>query len=243
MADIETTEKALTQIIATQSQHQNKVAKLRSKVEKYSLAVENVKANAMEIEQARSEELLKARKAHLAYIKKKERHEEREALGTGADVHVFDEDTVKDDSLEKELDAIEIQEVSRSPDDCSRKIVSVRERIVEETQKRGLRSGNEQQVRLKYLQARMELQNETDEIGKLEEKLQWFEDDIGARRAEWKDQRKNLVKKTSLAFGNMLGFTQYSGSLNFDHNSGTLQLQVSKNSAAQSQSNDVKALR
>lgn len=196
-----------------------------------------------DIEHARDEELLKARKAHLTFERTAKRHKEKDDLGEDDGVNVSDENALDNEFTDQELNATEIQVVSKTPDDYSRKIVQIRQRIEEEEKSRNMRLGNEHQVRLKYVKARTEVHKEADEIDEMGKKLEWFENDIKDRRATWKAFRKNLVKKTSLAFGNMLGFTDYSGSLHFDHEGKTLQLQVSKNNAAKSESNDVKALR
>lgn len=209
------------------------------KLQKYRDAVDEQSSFVDTKEKQRNEVLAKARQAHFMY----ERDKAKEASEEGG---VISEDNSPDPDeppTTEQLEQIEPQEVDRSVEECHNRLKNIKAKIVEEAKRQGIQSGNEEEIRIKYLNARMELKQATDEISKLEEKAQQFENDIEDRRMLWKAFRKNLVKKTSLAFGNMLGFTNYSGNLDFDHKEGTLQLQVSKNSAEKSQSNDVKALR
>jgi chromosome segregation ATPase len=239
LSDIEKAEKDLTQLLATQSQHKDKVAKLETKLQKYCDIVKELTGFVNTTEIIRIEKLAQARQAHFKYMRDKAREASEEG-GVLSNVNSPESDEA---ASAEQLEQIEPQEVSRSVDDCHNRLKNIKAKIVDEGHRRGIQSGNEEQIRIKYLNARMELKNATDEISKLEDNLQSFENDIEDRRTVWQAFRKNLVKKTSLAFGNMLGFTNYSGNLHFDHKEGTLQLQVSKNSAEKSQSNDVKALR
>jgi hypothetical protein len=161
----------------TQSQHKNKVEKLESKLHKYRDAVEKQTEFVVQKEHQRDDVLLVARKTHFTFTQKKAHFE---AVQDGS----FDLDALQSDEppTKEELEQIEPQEVSRSSDDCNLRIAKMDAKIEDEGRRRGIRSGGEQEIKLKYLKAKTELQHETDEVEKLEEKVQRFEDDIEDRR-------------------------------------------------------------
>jgi structural maintenance of chromosomes protein 6 len=238
MDDLRQAEVAMTQYLDTQSQCIDDLEKKRRKVAQFVEAMEKHAMNIAEIQETRDKSLLSARK--LTY-----RFHVRKNLGQDVD-NSLTQSTASSasDPTTEELEAIDPVEVEKAEEYYMARILKTREKIKSERQRREMSNEDPAVAYEKYARAKTDLDSKMKQIEEIETKVTEMELDLQARRRRWRQFRKHLEQTTCVKFNEMLSLNKYNGDLEFNHESGTLDLIVNKDGAnSETQTKDVKALR
>jgi len=142
-----------------------------------------------------------------------------------------------------DLEAIEPLETDRNPTQLKAKIERSLKQIEKEKERRQLRETDPEVALEKYQRSKKDLDAKVDQVETIEKNVCALAEDIRSRRKRWIEFRGHIVTLTNNSFDEMLNKKGSSGSLEFDHEVGTLDLVVQKDNANEmSQTNDVKAL-
>ena len=144
----------------------------------------------------------------------------------------------------EDLDQIEPEETRKSVDYYQTKIEHSEKKIEKEKQKRALTESDPEVAFMKYMRAKKDLDDKVEQSERIKATIDDLTEDARDRRKRWKQFRSHIQQTTGAIFDEILNKKGSSGTLEFDHNDGTLNLAVQKDADNQmSQTKDVKALR
>lgn len=143
----------------------------------------------------------------------------------------------------EDLDQIEPEETRKNVDYYQTKIEQGEKRIEKEKQKRALTESDPEVAFMKYMRAKKDLDEKIEQLERIQATVDDLTEDAHDRRKRWRQFRAHIQQTTGAIFDEILNKKGSSGTLEFDHNDGTLNLAVQKDADNQmSQTKDVKAL-
>ena len=235
--EISDAENQLTQLLETQTQQKSQLAKKREKLEKYRTVVASHEQNIEGFVAEREIALRKARKLQFRY---QQRLDSANRVTENVQLEVPPEEFSQDATTE-DLEAIEPITVRHEPEHYEARIKNAQRKIEQERARRKV-SGEDPAVAFeKFQTAKREYNKLLASIEATERSNEALKKDLKRRQKRWSQFRSHLSLTTGLKFNEMLQLNKYTGSLEFQHESGTLDLAVAKSS--QGETKDVKALR
>lgn len=238
LSDIDAIQVDLTQYLETQTQQHDQIEKKRQKLQKYQDAVGTFEKAIANIVISRDKSLLKARTMHFRYQQRK-----LSDVNTAEDNPTPKED-IRIEPTNEELEAIEPLNVKNEPNWYQIRMDKIKAKIDDERDRRNVSLHDAAAAFERYSRAKTDLSARTDQVGETDTKISELQRDVDQRRKRWQQFRKHLSRITGIKFDQMLSLNEYSGTLDFNHGAGSLDLAVQKNTAdSQSESKDVKALR
>jgi chromosome segregation ATPase len=244
-------ENDLTQFLETQTQQNDQIEKKRRKLSQYKEVVVSLENQIHAILADREKALTKARTLHVRYEQSEKAEKETSEDGEdGGEVALETEEAKTEPTVAKaeptddDLRAIEPQRVSHDPKYYEVRLQKIVEKIEKERARRNVSREDRSVVYERYVRARADLNAKMKVMDEVDEKIQEMEKDVTQRRKRWQQFRKQLAKTIGIKFGQMLTMNKYNGTIEFNHQTRTLDLAVQKDNAEnESNSKDVKALR
>lgn len=236
--EIQAAEGELTQLLETQTQQQSQIAKKREKLEKYQAVVAKHEQNIEGLFTDRESALKKARKLHFRF---KQRVDAKSKATEGVQAEGGPSEEVSQDASFEDIEAIEPIKVKHEPDYYEARIKNTQQKIEQERARRNVSREDPAVAYEKYQTAKHEYSTQVESIAATEASIEALKKDIKSRRKRWRQFRSHLSHTTGMKFNEMLQLNKYTGSLEFEHDSKTLDLAVAKSS--QGETKDVKALR
>lgn len=224
LEDMDKVEKKLEDIVKGQTESMEMVDKIRAKVNQIDEAVNQQEGIVAEIKGKVSEALSGARKIQFDYnrdvrifeLKKKNGGE----LPPGEEVEL--------EASEKDLEEIEVVDPENDSKFFKTKLQNKLKKIEQEKQRRNLSESDPAVARDKYFRARKDLDSKMEQIHAIEKNTKALTKDLKERRDRWKHFRRHIAEATNLGFDEMLNKKGSSGEVEFDHESGRLNLIVQK---------------
>lgn len=236
--DIKAAENDLTQFLETQTQQNDQIEKKRQKLRKYQHDVNELGNKIADIAATRETALKNARIMHFRY-----QHRQKAEDETSEDGSVPLEE-IRTEPTEEELEAIEPLNVKNEPRYYQIRMQKTKDKIQKERDSRNVSRGDAAAAFERYSRAKNDLSTKTDQVDMTDARIDELQKDVEKRRKRWQQFRKHLSKSTGMKFDEMLSLNNYSGTLDFNHGTRSLDLAVQKNTAdSQAESKDVKALR
>lgn len=235
--EISAAENQLTQLLETQTQQKSQLARKREKLEKYRTIVASHEQNIEGFVAERENALKKARKLQFRYQQRLDSmNKETDNVPTEVSPEEFSQEATTVD-----LEAIEPITVRYEPEHYEARIKNAQRKIEQERARRNV-SGEDPAVAYeKFQTAKREYSNQRASIEATDENIEALKKDMKKRQKRWSQFRAHLSQTTGMKFNEMLQLNKYTGSLEFQHESQTLDLAVAKSS--QGETKDVKALR
>ena len=231
IADLESVNEKLEEFVKSQAKRQEKEDKQKAKVAQVEEYVVKQKDEVVNVTETMDNATMKAR---LMTFK---RHQQKNRRNEGSNDRSLVEPQLDD------LEAIEPLETDRNPTQLKAKIERSLKQIEKEKERRQLRETDPEVALEKYQRSKKDLDAKVDQVETIEKNVCALAEDIRSRRKRWIEFRGHIVTLTNNSFDEMLNKKGSSGSLEFDHEVGTLDLVVQKDNANEmSQTNDVKAL-
>lgn len=238
MNDLTNAERDLTQFMDTQSQREELLEKKRRKLESYKEVItkhqEKLDAIAVDKEQA----LHTARALHFR-LSQRVKYKKQEAEGVEVELRV----DIDAEPTPEQLNDIDPKRMKYEAAHFEAKIDKQVRKIKEERKRRKVSDEDADVAYEKYMRAKNDVEGKTQRIEEIENKCEELQGDMKERKSRWRQLRSHLDKKTNDKFDQMLRLNKYSGSLEFQHKSNTLDLIVHKDNTKQTETKDVKALR
>ena len=145
---------------------------------------------------------------------------------------------------DEDLEKIEPEKTKKNLDYYQAKIVQKEKKIEKEKEKRALTETDPEVAFMKYMRAKKDLDDKVEQLERIQRTVDELTVDARDRRKRWKQFRSHIEQTTGAIFDEILNKKGSSGTLEFDHQGGTLNLAVQKDAANEmSQTKDVKALR
>ena len=145
---------------------------------------------------------------------------------------------------DEDLEMIEPEKTKKNIDYYQAKIAQKEKKIEKEKEKRALTETDPEVAFMKYMRAKKDLGDKVEQLERIDGTIQDLTDDARDRRKRWRQFRSHIEHTTGAIFDEILNKKGSSGTLEFDHHGGTLNLAVQKDAANEmSQTKDVKALR
>lgn len=233
-------ENAMTQFLETQSQKKDAAQKKKEKLDKYRAAIakheEKIKGMQSAVDKAR-------RDARILHFRLKYARDRRESVaGDGTPVNEESTGIRGPDPTEEDLAAIEEVNPDQDEQFFEARIKRMKDKLEKEREKRKVRGESMEEAFQAYISAQEEIHGRNQEVESLAVKIASIEEDLKARNKRWKQFRRHLQDKTDIKFSEMLDLNKYTGKLDFNHETETLDLCVQKGGTEASQTKDVKAL-
>ena len=232
--ELHVAEDDLLRYTQTQSQQVNVIQKKKDKIEKLREKLDELHEAAGKAEADEEEALRKARVIQYMFTLYKER---READDGGAD----QSDVVT--PTEEELESIFPSRVEKESGHYESRIARTMEKLEQERERNQLLDQTKEEALEAYQTAKEELHAQLQNVNQLKEKIKDLKSDLSERKKRWVQFREVIQNMTSVKFAEMLEMNRFEGDLEFDNESQTLDLCVSKRGSDKSQTKDMKALR
>lgn len=225
----------LTSYMSSLSQRDEKLQKKRNKLKQLE---EIVKKQEEKISEITSDVMKYLRHSRiLAYHRIKREEAETEELNDTEASQLFQEPT------DDELEAIDINDVEKDSKYYRAKVEKLAKKIDQEKEHRKANKEDALAALEKYKRAKEIVESKMAQLEEITHVKENLTKDVLKRKERWEQFRKHIANKTSLIFDEVLNKKGSSGTVEFDHDSGTLELIVQKDSAdANSQQKDAKAL-
>ena len=117
------------------------------------------------------------------------------------------------------------------------------EKLEQERERNQLLDQTKEEALEAYQTAKEELHAQLQNVNQLTEKIKDLKSDLSERKKRWGQFREVIQNMTTVKFAEMLEMNRFEGDLEFDNESQTLDLCVSKRGSDKSQTKDMKALR
>lgn len=235
LRELQAASEELTAYMSTLSQRDEKLEKKRNKLKQLQeiVAIQEEKIN--EITADVNKYLRHSRL--LAYHRMKREEADNEGID-GEQTSQFSQDPADD-----ELEAIEINDVDKDSRYYRAKIEKLAKKIDQEKERRKANKEDALAALEKYKRAKEIVEGKMAQLEEITNVKENLTQDVLRRKQRWELFRQHIANKTSLIFDEVLNKKGSSGTVEFDHESGTLELVVQKDSAdANSQQKDAKAL-
>lgn len=145
---------------------------------------------------------------------------------------------------DEDLEKIVPEKTKKNLDYYQAKIVQKEKKIEKEKEKRALTETDPEVAFMKYMRAKKDLDDKVEQLERIQRTVEELTVDAGDRKKRWRQFRSHIEHTTGVIFDEILNKKGSSGTLEFDHHEGTLNLAVQKDAANEmSQTKDVKALR
>jgi len=235
-------EEKLSEFMRSKAKKERDLQKKKDKLREAKQSLEQHAQLVAEKQQATDETLLKSRLLYLRTETQKKKSEGLQQRAEGNDDG--HELTSEVEYTEEEIAAVEpVSDISREPEYFQNKIRRTRNDIVRERERRQLTETNPEAALEKYTRAQHALNTKIYQIEKVEDNMNLLTLDIRERKKLWKLFREHIVEMSNGTFDEVLNRKGSSGSIDFNHKHGTLDLVVQKdNMDENSQTSDVKAL-
>jgi len=238
--DISAAQRELMRHVQARSQQQDILDKKLQQLAKLRGSVGENEKTVAATEGIRNDALAKARRLQFMLLEREKAKKDEDENGGGAAAMRIPGEAGSD-----ELEAIEPVVVEHDMDYYKARAERVKDQIKKERQRRQVkRNENPADAYAKYSQAKKDLDAETKKLCETKATLQSLLQDLEKRRERWTMFRNYLERRSKIKFSEMMLLNDYSGTLDFDHIQGTLDLVVRKKAEeyqAES-SRDVKAL-
>jgi len=209
------------------SQGQSIVEKKQLQLAEYEKRVKELDGDAGKLEDILEENLDKARRLQFMVHEREKTTEDKRPPN------------------ERELEAIEPVTVTHDPDYYEARVQRTKTEL--KKQRRQQRMQNEESpadALAAYLQAKKDLDAEAKSLDQMKTAFENLQNDLREREKRWVALRDHLEVTSQFKFSEYMLLNDYSGSLKYDHEMGTLDLVVRKEAEEQyTDSKDVKALR
>jgi len=233
--ELQAAETEMTQYVETQTQNADALQKKRDRIHKYEQKLQDQEEECAEISEEASTRLAMARKLH-HFLHVFENNRESCAKGDSVE---FERNNI--DPTEEQLENIQPPPMDKGVKQYETRLSRIKKRFEEEKARAVTFDETKEEAYQAYRQAQDEMKEKTDSCASLGEKKDALEKDLKSRRKRWKQFRAYLKQTTAIKFSELLGLNYYSGDLEFDDQTESLDLKVSKG-GTQSQTKDVKAL-
>ena len=234
LEEIEEAESELYKYTQGHAKLQANVEKKRKKLEQIEAVCEQQKVKAADAVSDVEEWTAKARQLTFDLQEEKKQKEAQENGEQYNPCEPTDED----------LAQIEPEETRKKLEYYQAKIEQKEKKIEKEKKKRALTESDPEVAFMKYMRAKKDLDQKVEQLEKIEDTVDDLTVDARERKKRWKQFRSHIQLTTGVIFDEILNKKGSSGTLEFDHNDGTLNLAVQKDADNQmSQTKDVKALR
>ena len=231
--ELEETENQLESFAQGHAKRLSAVDKKTRKLAELQDRMKDHEAKLAEEMETANETLLKARLTSFRCSQDKKR---RKCQSDGKDF-------VPCEATDEELEAIKPLRTSKDMEYYKQRIKSIEERIEIEKRKRALSESDPEVAFMKYNRALKDLNEKVHQITKIQGNKDGLVKDAKDRKRRWRQFRGSIEKSTAITFDEILNRKGSAGSLDFDHDDGTLNLVVQKEADnAASQTSDVKAL-
>ena len=234
--DLALAQEALTQILETQTQLEDKLQKKREKIAKFNDIISKHESSIATLKQEADDAMGKAKLLHWRL--------DRRTNGIGETPSSQDSnDAGSINPTTDELDAIEVPKLEKGAAYYAKKIEAATKSINDERKKRKIGDETQKEAQANYQQALSDFQNKAKSLEQERESIARLEKDVQERQTRWKHMRHYLEKKTDQKFRELLRVNKYSGSLAFDHECSDMEIAVQKDDSSAGVTKDVKALR
>ena len=240
LQDMEKAEIDLQQFMQDLSQRQQEVEKRKKKLQKIEETVRMIQERKDVAEEHCETALLTAKKIQFNRNFEVENKAREEG---GEDDMLVTQDMTPPEPSEEDLNAIEPVETEKDADYYQGKIKKSEQSLRKQKEKSQIGDKAKETAYEHWIRARNQVKSKQDQIEKIESNTTNLAKDLRKRKKMWRTFRKHLVDRTAVTFDEILQLKGSSGDLDFDHDSGTLNLVVQKeNNNEESQTRDVKAL-
>lgn len=232
--DMKAAEEDLAKYIQQLSQQQEKLEKKRTKAKQYEEIVEKKDIQIRESEEHANEYLRTAKT--LAFHRQKKDNLDEAAVDSEWSQEPTDAD----------LDAIEMPDhtqMKKDPKFYRARLERLKERLQKEREQRKALNEDPIEAYEKFIRAEKQLNSKMKQIAEIDETSKNLKSDFYDRKKRWRQFRQHIALTTDTHFNEILNDKGSSGTVEFSHRDGTLNLCVQKDAAdANSQQKDVKAL-
>ncbi len=225
----------LTAYMSSLSQRDEKLEKKRIKLKQLEEIINKQEEKISEINSDVNKYLRHSRL--LAYHRIKREDAEND------DVAYTDGSQFSQDPTDEELEGIDINDVDKDSKYFRAKVEKLSKKIDQEKERRKASKEDALAALEKYKRAKDIVEGKVAQLEEITLVKENLTQDVLRRKERWEQFREHIANKTSLIFDEVLNKKGSSGTVEFDHDSGTLELIVQKDSAdANSQQKDTKAL-
>lgn len=240
LADIETAAQDLQDHLQNKTQREEKLKKTKSKLESMNEIIVKQESNVAKLQKDKDGALRKARELHYRRDAERKRIEEEDA---DDDLTPPTTQEMTAEATEEELAAIEPVPTRKDPAYYQSKIERTKKKIEDEKKRRRMTESDPQVAFEKYMRAQKDLDSDMKQLDAIEDNVRLLTKDVKSRKKKWHQFRAHITAMTNETFNDILNRKGSSGELEFDHQDGTLDLNVQKDSTQENtQTNDVKAL-
>lgn len=236
--DMDNAANDLTAYMASLSQREEKLEKKRKKVQQYMEIIKKQEERAAEIQTDVSKYLKHSRRLAYARLQR----EQRERLEAESDSEMYDSQFTQEPT-DEELEAIETCNVDRDSNYYRARVERLNKKVADEMERRNASREDALAAYEKWMRAKEQLDGKMVQVQEVKTVKRNLTEDVRERKVRWKQFRKHIAEKTSMAFDEILNQKGSSGTVEFDFDNERLDLIVQKDSAdCNSQQKDVKAL-
>lgn len=238
--EISTAQQKLVEFLEAKAGYQEVLNNKQGILMKYRDSLKEMDKSIQDAENTRDDALMKSRRLQFMLLERERANEEEETNGS-----VIVAERLPEEVDPSELAAIEPVAVRNDMDHFKVRIKRVRSKINEERKRRlSKNDDNIAEALSNYVKAKQEFDAEKKALAETEASITHLEEDLKKRKKRWIQLRNYLERIAKLKFTDLMRMNKYAGSLEFDHDSHTLDLIVRKLAEEhQSESRDVKALR
>eukprot|EP00934_Nitzschia_sp_Nitz4_P001332 Nitzschia sp. Nitz4//scaffold133_size116822//74277//77815//NITZ4_003812-RA/size116822-snap-gene-0.17-mRNA-1//-1//CDS//3329535411//1332//frame0 len=237
MEDIQQASRELTEHMRTMSQRTDKLEKRRKKVEHYHEVIKAEEVKVVEAKEEVKKYLKQARR--LAYARLQREARDQQQNGDGVD----DSAQLTQEPSDEDLEAVEISEVNNDSNYYRARVERLSRKVEEERERRNASKEDALAAYEKWVRAKQQLDGKMAQVKEVKTIKRHLTADVRSRKQRWVNFRQHIAHKTSIGFDETLNLKGSSGTVEFDHTNGSLDLVVQKDSAdSNSQQKDVKAL-
>lgn len=234
LKDMKTSEDELANHIQQLSQLQERLEKKRNKVKQYEEIIEKKDTQINESEEV-ANNFLRTAKTLAFHRQKKDSLDE-----AAADSEWSQEPTDAD------LEGVEMPDqcdVKTDPKYYMTRLERLKDRLQKERERRNAMNEDPIEAYEKYIRAQKQLDSKVAQIKEIDETSKNLKSDWNKRKQRWRQFRQHIALTTDGKFNEILNDKGSSGTVEFNHKDGSLNLCVQKDATdANSQQKDVKAL-
>ena len=235
LAELKAADDELTQLLECKTQQEAQLEKKRTKLAKYRAAIETVVEKEKALHADKVDALRKAKTMLYRLNLLQEYNREEKSVEDCQPV-------LSSTPTEEELDAIEPIEVPKEAGYYEAKMNKWKEKITNEKKRRNVTKEDPAVAYEKWIRAKDDYENKKANSNGIEDMIDSSKNDLDKRDSLWRKLRGYLERNTAMKFDSLLEMNGYEGTVQFDHDSGALDLQVSKESEG-GRNKDVKSLR
>ncbi|KAG7347822.1 RecF/RecN/SMC N terminal domain containing protein [Nitzschia inconspicua] len=245
LADLQDAENSLTQYHEELARQHDRIEKKRQKLEQYNQIIEEHSKQIFAAEVEVEKHLMVAKKLTYIHQVVDQRRKERDASDDNCES--LQTSLCVMEPTDEDLEGIDVPgdlQQMQSPDYYKARVERAEDRIQEEKERRLNSSRDDYATALdKYVRAKEIFAAKREQIKEIHTSSSSMRSDMDVRKARWRQFRDFISDYSGIKFDETLNIKGSSGTIEFDHANGSLDLIVQKDSANEnSQQKDVKAL-